>query len=271
MLGSVVALVAAGCSATGASSEIDVAVSVYPLEFVAERVGGDGVSVRNVTPPAAEPHDIELTSSQVVALSEADLILYIGGGFQPAVDDVVADIGDRAVDVSGGGSDPHVWLSPLQLAEIGRQTAEHLERVDPEGTGFADRAFELRLELEALDQQYRDGLEQCERREIVTSHEAFGMLARDYDLEQVGIAGIDSEAEPSPQRLAEVAAFVRANDVEVIYFERLLPRDLADTIARETGARTAVLDPLESEPDGGDYFSVMRDNLQALREGLGCR
>lgn len=271
MLGSVLALVAAGCSATGASSEIDVAVSVYPLEFVAERVGGDEVSVRNVTPPAAEPHDIELTSSQVVALSQADLILYIGGGFQPAVEDVVADAGDRAVDLSGGGSDPHVWLSPLQLAEIARLTGEHLERADADGSGYADRAVRLATELRELDEEFRDGLEECERREIVTSHEAFGVLARHYDLEQVGIAGIDSEAEPSPQRLAEVAAFVRANDVEVIYFEHLLPRDLADTIARETGARTAVLDPLESEPDDGDYFSAMRDNLETLREGLGCR
>lgn len=268
----VVALVAAACSSPGASAErVDIAVAVYPLEFVAERVAGEAASVRNVSPPAAEPHDIELTSSQVIDLSEADLILYLGGGFQPSVEEVAGDAGDGALDVSdAGGADPHVWLDPIRLSDIGLAVAHRLEEIDP-GAGYVERAEQLSEELHALDEEFRAGVEDCDRRELVTSHEAFGYLATRYDLDQIGIAGIDSEAEPSPQRLAEVADFVRANDVRVIYFEHLLPRDLAETIAAETGARTAVLDPLESQPDDGDYLTVMRDNLEMLREGLGCR
>jgi zinc transport system substrate-binding protein len=263
-------LAATSCSARGASDEVSIAVGVYPLEFVARRVAGEGADVLNVTPPAAEPHDVELTSSQVVSIAEADLILYIGGGFQPAVEKLAAEAGDRAVDLSIG-PDPHLWLYPLQLADVARVTADQLERVDPEDSGFALQADRLRHELQQLDQEFRAGLEDCERRDIVTSHEAFGVLAEHYGLRQIGIAGLDAEGEPSPQRLAEVAELVRERDVEVIYFERLLPPDLAETIAEETGARTALLDPIESEPEEGDYFSAMRDNLDALREGLGCR
>jgi zinc transport system substrate-binding protein len=237
---------------------------------VAERVAGDDASVTNVTPPAAEPHDIELTSRQVIELSEADLIVYVGGGFQPSVEDVADDAAERALDVSeAGGPDPHVWLDPIRLADIGVAIADRLEEIDP-GSGYRARAEELAEELEALDEAFQAGLEDCDRRELVTSHEAFGYLADRYELDQIGIAGIDSETEPSPQELADVADFVRENDVKVIFFEHLLPRDLAETIAAETGARTAALDPLESPPDG-DYISAMRANLDALRRALGCR
>jgi zinc transport system substrate-binding protein len=273
VVGFMVALVGTACSPTGAADDRpDVAVAVYPLEFVAERVGGAGVAVSNVTPAAAEPHDLELTPSQVVAVSEADLLVYLGGGFQPTVEDLARDLGDRAMDVSDdAASDPHVWLDPTRLAAVGSAIADRLEVIDPDGDGYRERAERLAAELSELDAEYESGLADCTRRELVTSHEAFGYLADRYGLRQIGITGIDTEAEPSPQGLAEVADFVRERRVEVIYSERLLPADLAETIAAESGARTAVLDPLESQPQEGDYFTAMRANLQALRGGLGCR
>jgi zinc transport system substrate-binding protein len=114
-------------------------------------------------------------------------------------------------------------------------------------------------------------LSRCDRREFVTSHEAFGYLANRFNLEQVGISGIDPEQEPSAQRLKEVSNLVRSKGITTIFFESLLPPDLAETVARETGATTAQLDPIESPPEGGDYLSAMRSNLAELRKALNCQ
>ena len=128
-----------------------------------------------------------------------------------------------------------------------------------------------RAELDDARLEYRDGLADCDRRDIVTSHAAFGYLAEAYDLNQVPIAGNAPEAEASPQDLQRIAEFVRDNGVTTVFVEPLLSPKEAETIARETGAEVATLDPIESAADGEDYFSLMRANLAALRKALGCR
>jgi zinc transport system substrate-binding protein len=130
----------------------------------------------------------------------------------------------------------------------------------------------LRGDLETLDREFTDGLATCQRREIVTSHAAFGYLAARYDLDQVGITGLSPEAEPTAQRLAEVAEEAREHHATTIFFETLVSPKVAETIAQEVGADTAVLDPIEGLQPGstGDYLSVMRSNLAVLRPALGC-
>jgi zinc transport system substrate-binding protein len=294
-----------GTSGAGDREGTQVVASFYPLAFVAEEVGGSLVEVVNLTPPGAEPHDLELTAGQVRDLAEADLIVYLGDGFQPSVEDAIGELdGDvvitdvlstqeellEAVPHEGeeegahaedehaedehaeeGQSDPHVWLDPQRTAAIARLLGERLGEVDPDNAStYQENAEALETRLSALDADYRDGLAQCERRSLVTSHEAFGYLAQAYSLEEIGVAGIDPEAEPSPGRLAEVADFVRAEGVTTIYFEVLVSPAVAETLAEETGVATARLDPLEGAPEQGDYFFAMRANLDALRQGLGC-
>jgi zinc transport system substrate-binding protein len=259
----ILALVVAASSACGAGASAaggrDVVAAFYPLAFAAERVGGPSVDVTNLTPAGAEPHDIELSVRDVERVRGADLVLYLRG-FQPALDDAV-DGGDvQAVDLlagagAGAGGDPHVWLDPVALARIA------------EGIGVA---------LGALDRDFAAGLADCERREIVTSHAAFGHLATRYGLEQVALTGLAPEAEPSAGALERLVDEVRAHGATTVFTEPLLAPDLAETVAREAGARVAVLDPLEGLTDeelaaGQDYFTVMRANLAALRAALGCR
>jgi zinc transport system substrate-binding protein len=288
----------AGCGATAAADgKLSVVTAFYPLQFISERVGGDAVRVSTLTKPGAEPHDVELNAKQVGQISDAGLVVYLGG-FQPAVDDAVKQNGgDRAFDVatavqllsadeadshshegeehageSAGGTDPHVWLDPTRLATIADKLAAELGAADPaHAADFTARAATLRTELTALDSEYTAGLKTCERRELVTSHTAFHYLADRYDLAQIGITGIDPEAEPSPQRLADVAAEAREHNATTIFFETLVSPKVADTLAREVGAQTAVLDPLEGlTDDGADYFTVMRANLGSLTTALGC-
>lgn len=282
-------LVAAGCTDGSDGDEagrVQVAASFYPLAFVAEEVGGALVEVDNLTPPGAEPHDLELSAGQVRDLSEADLVVYLGGGFQPSVEDAIAEVDGEVVDALAsqeelleppaseedeGPFDPHVWLDPERTAAIARSLGDRLGEIDPDNAdAYRSNAAALESSLEALDAEYEDGLAECERRSVVTSHEAFGYLAAAYDLEQVGIAGIDPEAEPSPRRLVEVAEFVERTGVTTIFFEVLVSPDVAETVAEETGVKTARLDPLEGPPEEGDYFTAMRANLEALRQALGC-
>lgn len=296
---------AAACSTDGPADadpqRVDVVAALYPLQFVAERIGGDAVRVTNLAKPGAEPHDLELNPGQVGQVSEAELIVYLAG-FQPAVDDAIdQNGGDRAFDVAGvqplldasagghehegegegeesheeetGGKDPHVWLDPTRLATIGDKLAERLGKADPDRTAeYTARAKILRTELEALDAEFTQGLKTCQRREIVVSHTAFGYLTERYQLEQVGITGLTPENEPSAQRLVRVIEEARKHQATTIFFETLVSPKVAKTIAEEVGAKTAVLDPLEGlSGDGtGDYLSVMRGNLRALRTALSC-
>lgn len=284
--------------AGGAAAPLSVTVGFYPYEFVTERVGGPDVEVTNLTQPGAEPHDLELSPQQVGALSDTDLVVY-SRGFQPAVDEAVdQQAADRSFDVleavelregtheahgdeeeepaeethaDEDSADPHVWLDPVRLATIAGAVADQLAELSPDrADAFEQRALELTAELKALDAELREGLAQCERKEIVTSHDAFGYLADAYDLEQVALAGLSPEDEASPQRLAEVARFAKEHGVTTIFFEELVSPKVAESLAREVGADAKELNPLEGPPDSGDYLTAMQDNLAGLRTALGC-
>ncbi|WP_305788756.1 metal ABC transporter substrate-binding protein [Symbioplanes lichenis] len=289
-------LLLGGCAAPAGAGDkgMNVVTAFYPLQYLAQRIGGGDVNVTDLTKPGAEPHDLELSPRQVGRIVDARLVVYLDG-FQPAVDQAVAqEAQGRAFDVgtavtllpaeehehepgeeehaeAGEGADPHVWLDPERYATIAGALAGQLAQKDPaHATVYEQRAAQIGTELKALDAEYQATLSTCERREIVTSHAAFHYLADRYGLTEVGITGISPEAEPSPQRLAHVAEEARATGTTTIFFETLVSPKVADTIAKEVGARTAVLDPLESAGDGEDYFTIMRANLAALTTALGC-
>jgi zinc transport system substrate-binding protein len=137
-------------------------------------------------------------------------------------------------------------------------------------------AVPLQRDLRKLDRAYRKGLRRCTRRELVTSHAAFGYLAARYHLRQVPITGLTPESEPTPQELAGAVQQVTRTHATTVFFETLVSPRLADTVAREVGARTAVLDPIEGltsaeQEQHLNYLSLMRRNLATLRKALGCR
>ncbi|HEX5468420.1 MAG TPA: zinc ABC transporter substrate-binding protein [Gaiellaceae bacterium] len=270
----IVLLPLTGCGSSQAGGRERVVASFYPLAFAAAQIGGGRVDVDNLTPAGAEPHDLELSPADAADVEEADLVLLLGHGFQPQVEDVAGD-GDnvlRLLDTPGvellPNGDPHVWLDPVRYEKIVARIGRAL------GAEAATRRLEGRLR--ALDAEYRRGLAHCERHELVTSHEAFGYLAQRYGLEQIPITGLSPEAEPQPQDLVRVVQLVEERGVTTVFYETLVSPRIAETVARDTGASTAVLDPLEGLTEdeldrGEDYFTRMRANLRALEEGLGCR
>jgi len=261
------AFVAAGCSGgDGASDDgrTSVVAAFFPLAEVARTVGGAGVEVTDLTPPGVEPHDLELTTDQVDDILDADLVIVLGGGFQPAVEDVAEDRDGPTLvvteDLELGDGDPHVWLDPTVLADVADAVADELG---------VERDAALRRELERLDEAYATALGSCERDLLVAAHDAFGRLADRYGLRTETISGLVPEEEPDPARLDELADLVEREGVTTIFTEPLLPARAAEALARETGARVATLDPLESDPGEG-YVAAMEANLAALAEGLGC-
>jgi zinc transport system substrate-binding protein len=282
-VGILVALLAGGCtggpSDAGGGRPVHAVASFYPLVEATRSVGGDRVGVDNLTPVGVEPHDIELSPRQIDKLAGSDLLVYLGGGFQPAVEEA-AKTAKLAVDVSEGlpmqGGDPHVWLDPVLFEQVAGTVEAALMKAEPAGAdAYRSGAAAYRSRLQELDAAYSAGLADCDRRVIVTSHAAFGYLARRYGLEQLSIAGLSPDAEPDPRRLAELTDLVRQRGVTTIFTEELVSPKVAETLAREAGVKTRVLhtiEGLESEGQAAtDYFSLMGDNLAALREALGCR
>ena len=280
-----VALASCGDDGGGDSGEVSVVASFYPLAFVAEEVGGDDVTVTDLTPSGAEPHDLELTTDQVDEILDADLAVVMGDGFQPAVEETADDRNGETVEVlpavvgdEDDPVDPHVWLAPALMEETVAAVTAGLAEADPaNAAAYAARGRALARRVRALDAEYESGLGDCERDTIVTAHDAFGRLADRYGLEVEPIAGLSPDEEPSPERLAELADLAEDEGVTTIFTETLVSPDVADTLAREAGGlETAVLNPLEGLTDeeldaGDDYFTVMQDNLAALEAALGCR
>ena len=261
------------------------------VAHIVARIGNQKIA--SLTKPGAEPHDLELTPRDVSRVAKGDLVVYLKG-FQPSVDDAVRnEAQDKAFDaakyanldrtykpIEGGvpsskrAVDPHFWLDPQRLSEVTQQLSTRLAKVDPaHKQQYADNAAALVSDLAQLDSDYKAGLASCLNRDLVTSHNAFAYLAERYGMTQVGIAGLTPESEPTPADLAAVTAFVKAHDVKTIYYETLVSPAIAQTVARETGAKTEVLDPIEGLTDksqGKDYLEVMRSNLANLKTGQPC-
>jgi zinc transport system substrate-binding protein len=272
-----------GCGAkprTVGAGHTKVVAAFYPLAFAAEEIGGDRVTVENLTPAGTEPHDLELTPSDVRDIGAADVVLYLGRGFQPAVEKAVKARKGVSLDLLAGQSlrqgveeggtaiDPHVWLDPHRYGAIAARIGRALGR-ETAASSFADR-------VRALEREYARGLARCQRREIVTSHAAFGYLSQRYGLRQVSLTGLTPEAEPAPRAVRRLVDEVRRARATTVFFETLVSPKLAQTVAREAGAKTAVLDPIEGLTTaelarGASYFTVMRANLAALRMALACR
>jgi zinc transport system substrate-binding protein len=296
-------LVACGGGASGADRDggrVSLVASFYPLAEVAERVGGQAVAVTDLANPGAEPHDLQLAPRQVVDLEEADVVLFVGGQFQPKVAEIASQRPDGSVDVldrvelqtgdapaiaaeeggdehGGSGQDPHFWLDPVRMTSVVDEVEAALAKAAPEQAGtFRANADAYKRQLAALDREYKDGLRACARHEIVTSHAAFFYLAERYGLRHLPIAGLSPDAEPSPARLAGLARRIEADGITTVFYEALVSPRVAKTLASEAHVTTAVLNPIEGLTKdqiqaGDNYLSVMRDNLTALRRALGCR
>jgi zinc transport system substrate-binding protein len=292
-------------AATAATEEpaLTVTAAFYPLQHLAEQVGGERVEVTALTPPGAEAHDLELTPQSLAGLTQTGLVVYLAD-FQPAVDDALAGIEAPTIDLSPvadreigetddhghddedddhghedddhghGSTDPHFWTDPTRMAEAAALLADELSAVDPDGAEtYAANLETFRADMADLDAQAQAALADCQVDVLVTAHDAFGYFADRYGFETRSINGLTPDQEPDARSLGEIADFVGEAGVTTVYTETLVSSAFADTVAAEAGVETAVLDPVEGITDASaaqDYRGVMEANIEAVRAGQAC-
>ncbi|MFI7384856.1 metal ABC transporter substrate-binding protein [Streptomyces sp. NPDC049813] len=283
--------------------KLDVVASFYPMQYLAEQIGGDHVSVRNLTEPGQEPHDLEVSAQQRAQIEEADVALHLKG-LQPAVDEAIDQSGtetkidaaslthlekhgsevgghaeehaaDDGHDHDSEGSDPHIWLDPVKYAQVATGVGKALEKADPDhAADYEKNTAALVKKLDGLDARFRDGLKDTDSKVFITTHAAFGYLAERYGLTEEAISGLDPESEPSAARVKDLQKMAKADGVTTVFYETLVSDKTARTLADDAKLRTAVLDPIEGiteKSKGDDYLQVMTANLAALQKALGAK
>ncbi|MER5945164.1 metal ABC transporter substrate-binding protein [Streptomyces sp. NPDC001904] len=287
----------------GKDGKLDVVASFYPMQYLAEQIGGDHVAVTNLTEPGQEPHDLEVSAKQRGQLEEADVAVYLKG-LQPSVDEAISQSGigtkvdaasltdlekhgsevgghadehDHDHGSEGGeeGTDPHIWLDPVKYAEVAEGVGKALEKADPDhAAAYKKNTAALVGKLDGLNKKYADGLKNTDSKVFITTHAAFGYLAERYGLTEEAISGLDPESEPSAARVKDLQKMAKADGVTTVFYETLVSDRTAKTLAGDTGLKTAVLDPIEGITDksrGDDYLAVMESNLAALQKALGTK
>ena len=279
--------------------KIKIYTSIYPLYDFATKVGGDKVNVTNLVPAGTEPHDWEVSTSDLVNLEKADMLIYNGAGIENWTDKVIGTLDNKDIvyvktserldlhkiseedskdehdhDHDHGTYDPHTWLSIKNAKKEMENIKNALVKYDPENADYYEANYETyEKKFDELDKKYTDTLGPIENKTIIVAHEAFGYLCDEYDIKQVGIEGLTPDSEPDPARMREIIKFAKENNVKTIFFEELVSPKVAETVAKEINAKTAVLNPLEGLSDeqienNEDYFSVMEDNLKTLYESM---
>lgn len=272
-----------------------IAVSFYPLAEIVQRVAGDTVQLLQLTPAGKEPHETDIPAQQLVELSKVDVVFYIGNGFQPSVEKAIKSLPStvktidllQSVDVlpvSGFddtnqfGDDPHIWLDPNNMSEMAITVAAEISKVEsltsttPLTKGLTTYAAELQKVGTLMDTAFK----KCERRELVTSHDAFSYFAFRANLATIPITGVNPEVEPSAKDLERTASYTNNGRVTTVFYEKMLPKAFADTLAKMIGAKVDSIDAVEtiSEKDlaaGATYISIMKSNIKKIAVGLGCQ
>ena len=282
---------------TSEKDKLKVTTTFYPMYEFTKQVAGDLADVEVLVPENQEPHDWEPNPKDIATVQDSDLFIYNSEYMETFVETIEEAMGTKEttfVEASNGLTlqedheleeesdhdhehshemDPHVWLSPALAMKEVNNIADSLIKVDPENaTTYEQNRDAYLLKLTALDSKYKEELSKVSKKEMITQHAAFAYLASDYGLEQVAIAGLSPDEEPSAQKLADLKSFAEDHDIQVIYFEETASKKVAQTLANEIGAKTEVLSTLEvlskkDKEQGLDYISVMERNLEKITKG----
>jgi len=287
-----------GCEPKDQEQGLKVYTSFYTLYDFATKIAQDFAKVYNIMPAGADAHSWTPSPKDIVNLNKADMFIYNGLGMEHWTEQVVKTLDSNLlivkvsedIEVLGGDQarsehnghdheavDPHIWLSPKNAKVILENIKDAFVQIDPDNSEKYETNYNYHAELcDELDSQFQSGLEDFSRRDIVVTKNAFSYLCKEYNLTQTAL-GSPHETNPSAEKFAEIADFIKNNNVKVIFYEPM-SQNFAQTLAMEASSKGAqveikVLNPLESltQDDlkkGNDYFKIMRDNLDAIKYAL---
>lgn len=265
-----------------AAKKLTLVTTIYPFTDLAQKIVGDKANVIGIVPGGVEPHDYELTAQNIITIKSADIFVYNGmAAIEPWLPKVIPFIpAVTKVDVSSGvkiiENNPHYWLDPEIDGTIVDMLVGVLVQKDRSNAETYQKNGEnIKAQLASIHQSYTAQLLTCELRDVIVSHDAYAYMASKYHFQTHPIAGLSPESEPDARTIAELISFVREKKIPYILFETLASPKIADTIARETGARTLVLNPIEGLTDedienNQDVFSIMMSNLSVLKKAMKC-
>lgn len=292
-----------GCSNeknTANREKITINSSIYPLEYLAKEIGGSNVEVKNIVPVGMESHDFEPSIKDIAKIKEGELFLFIGSGFEDwtgklisenkGLNSLEASKSVNLIPITDAGhseeegsdhkdedhtdKDPHIWLSPINMIEIGNSVKNELVNLDQENKEKYEENFKnLKNNLEELDKKYRDALKNKTSDTILVSHSAFAYLANEYSFNQLPVSGVSPDSEPTPKTMSKIVDIAKEKKLKYIYFETLVSPKSAEVIAKEAGLKTLVLNPIEGltekeKKNGKNYISLMEDNLINIKKEL---
>ena len=271
-------LLLAGCGNAPSNDKV-IYTSFYPIYDFTKRVVGDLYEVKNLTPVGAEPHDYELTNRDLEGLSTSTVNFINGLGLEHWKNALPSSIASKTFEVSSsinpmtinGITDPHVWLNPMHGVAQMQNIKNKMVELDKEHKDvFESNFLKAKEAFETLDHDLMNQRKEFNNRYFAVSHAAFGYLADRYDLTMVFVNGLEPDEEPSAQAMERIASQIKEYNISTIFTEELVSPEIAEAIARETGAKLEVLNPLEGlneeELKTEDYLSIMKTNFAKLKE-----
>jgi len=271
------------------NTTINIVTTFYPIAEFTKNIAGDKATITNLVPAGTEPHTFEPSSQDIATLIGSDIFVYNGAGFEHWLDKIQTDLNANHVQIVNSSKgvdyiysnsstiDPHFWLDPPSAIIQVQNIKNALIQKDPDNKDYYEsNAQKFIGDLKQLDQDYRKALNSCERRDVITSHNAFTYIAKRYNFNSVSISGLSPDEEPSPQKLSEISGFAKTNNIKYIFFESLVSPKLSDTIAKEVGAKTLVFNPIEGLTQeqidqGQNYITIQNQNLSNLKLALNCQ
>lgn len=276
----------ADISETDDTDKLAIVTSFYPVYIAAINVTRDieNVTVKNMTAPQTGClHDYSLKPQDLKTLEKADVFVINGAGMESFIDKVVKQRDDlEIVDASeniellkdeNGEENPHVWVSVSNAIKYVNNIADKLSAIDPGNSQkYKTNAENYTAKLEALRKEMHDAIDPLKNRDIITFHEAFPYFAQEFDLNIAAVVEREPDTEPTAKELEEVIDLVNNTGVKALFAEPQYSPKIAETIARETGAKVYTLDPVvtgKADEDAyNDYIERMRENMNALVEAL---
>ncbi|GIO28674.1 metal ABC transporter solute-binding protein, Zn/Mn family [Ornithinibacillus bavariensis] len=289
-----------GCSS---SSQVDIPkeklsiyTSIYPIQFLVERIGGDTVVTKTIFPPGVEAHSYEPTAKDMVSIAKSDAFIYMGGGMEGFSETIASALeseqveliplsaneelfehshtteihGAREEEHNHHDHNPHIWLDPIRMIRMGQSVKDVLIELNPDKRTIYEKNFNnLSIELKLLDKKFKETLQNKTNREILVSHAAYNYWEDRYGIIQIPINGITSSEEPSQKDLVTIIKEADKSNLHYVLFEQNTINSVSAIIQKEIRAKAFVLHNLEvlTENDiehGEDYFSLMYRNLNVL-------
>ena len=260
------------------SDKIQVYTSFYAMYDFAKQIGGDKADVHILCQPSQEPHEYEPTAQDIANIIDADVFIYNGMGMEHWADsvketlsgsDIIVVETSNAVDGSGRNTDPHIWLNPQNALEQLRAITDAFIKADNGNVDYYTSRFkESEEKINQLTHNYKTAVETFSSKDIVVSHEAYSNMCNAFGLNQLAVNGTDNSEDPTPTRMAEIEKYIKDNNIKYVFTEPLGTSSIVETIAKDTNCEILILDPFEGNTENKDYFTVMNENLEALKKAL---